>query len=189
MFIYSIYKVTNNINKKVYIGYTSKSLEKRKQEHIERATKSAKTRFHLAILKYGIENFTWELLYQSLERVHCKKAMEPYFIKEYNSYQTGYNSTKGGDGLDSETMKVLRADPNSVYNSIEYKNKRSSIQKKVRKDPESKFNSGDFKKKVSANMRRMRDDPNSTFNSEEYRKKLSEGAKRFWERRKGLTSV
>lgn len=186
MNIYSIYKVTNNINNKIYVGYTSTSIGKRRQEHTGRAFREAKTRFHKAILKYGVENFTWEVIYQSLDKTHCKKTMESYFIQEYNSYQSGYNGTKGGDGLDSETMKSIRSNPNSIYNSVEYKNKRSEIQKRVRSDPTSKFNCGDFKKKVSANMRKMRDDPTSTFNSEEYRKKLSEGAKRFWANRKGI---
>jgi group I intron endonuclease len=184
MNIYSIYKVINSINNKVYIGYTSKPLEKRKLEHFERSSNNSKTRFHLALRKYGVENFVWEVVYQSLDKNHCKNTMESFFINEFDSYRIGYNSTKGGDGLDSETMRAIRKDPSSVYNSTEYKTKRSEIQKRVRSDPNSKFNCGDFKKKVSANMRKMRDDPNSTFNSEEYRKKLSDGAKRFWANRK-----
>lgn len=188
MNIYSIYKATNNINNKVYIGYTSKSLEKRKEEHIQRAIKESKTRFHKAIIKYGEQNFTWELIYQSLDKNYCKKIMEPHFIQEFDSYGTGYNGTKGGDGIDSDTMRAIRSDPHSVYNSAEYKHKRSQIQKEVRKNPNSKFNSGDFKKKISENTRRLYNDPTSTFNSEEYRKKLSEGAKRFWAARKAKLS-
>lgn len=184
MNIYSIYKATNNVNGKVYIGYTSKSLEERKLEHIERSSNNSKTKFHTAIRTHGINHFNWEIIFQSLDKKYCKNTMESYFINEFNSYKLGYNGTKGGDGIDSETIKSIRNDPNSVYNSIEYKNKRSEIQKRVRSDPNSKFNCGDFKKKVSANMRKMRDDPNSTFNSEEYRKKLSDGAKRFWANRK-----
>lgn len=184
MCIYTIYKVTNTINQKVYIGYTSKSVEKRRQEHLIASGKKSNTRFHKALSKYGSKNFVWECIYQSLDKLHCKNEMEKHFIIEFDSFKSGYNGTSGGDGIDSDAMKRIRNDPNSVYNSQEYKRKRSQIQTDIRKDPDSKFNAGDFKNKVSKNMRRMRDDPNSTFNSEEYRKKLSEGAKRFWAKRK-----
>ena len=54
-----IYKVTNLINGKIYIGQSINTLEYRKSQH-EREAKCNKRKtiyFHLALLKYGFENF------------------------------------------------------------------------------------------------------------------------------------
>ena len=58
-----IYKVTNNVNQKVYIGQTTTSLEERKYRHIYRAENEldiTHTHFINAIRKYGINAFIWE---------------------------------------------------------------------------------------------------------------------------------
>lgn len=50
-------------------------------------------------MKYGKENFQWEIIYQSLNKEHCLNEMETYFIKEYNSLiPKGYNMSEGGEG-------------------------------------------------------------------------------------------
>ena len=56
-----IYKVTNKINGKSYIGQTTQTLLKRKREHIKSALrrKEGKNYFHWAIVEYGEENFEW----------------------------------------------------------------------------------------------------------------------------------
>ena len=102
MNIYTIYKATNVKNNKSYIGFDSK-FPKRKSEH-KSCFSSQDTVFYRAIRKYGWENFTWEILYQSKELDHTKNVMENYFITEYNSYihfkeSLGYNMTLGGDGI------------------------------------------------------------------------------------------
>lgn len=95
MIIYSIYKIVNSINGKVYIGYT-KNYTKRLNEHCQ-DSKRHHSKFYNAINKHGWENFTHDILYQSLDINHAKE-MEIYFISEYNSYRKGYNSTPGGEG-------------------------------------------------------------------------------------------
>ena len=64
-----IYKITNNTNKKIYIGQTTRTIEKRVQEHFTRAlyytTKYDKDEYkyvhlYLAIKKYGEASFTYE---------------------------------------------------------------------------------------------------------------------------------
>jgi group I intron endonuclease len=96
MGIYSIYRVTNIINNKVYIGFTS-NLNVRIQTHKSRLH-LYNFKFYAAIKKYGWDNFIWEEIYQSKDLSHTKNIMEPYFIEYYNSYHKGYNSTLGGDG-------------------------------------------------------------------------------------------
>jgi len=101
--IYTVYKITNTINNKLYIGYTSKSIEKRFKGH-KSAAKSGRAKFQYALRKYGVDNFIIEAIYQSHDKYHTLTVMEPYFIREYDSYRLGYNSTSGGecgDGIDS----------------------------------------------------------------------------------------
>jgi group I intron endonuclease len=107
MNIYSIYKATNKINGKSYIGFDS-DWPSRKYKHKQLSLKN-KQSLYFAIRKYGWENFIWEVIYQSTDGKHCLSVMEPYFIKEYNCYINGYNMTIGGDGAigykHSEDMK------------------------------------------------------------------------------------
>lgn len=88
-----IYKVTNKINGKVYIGQ-SVDVGKRWRQHM---TAKDDIYFHKAIQKYGVENFEWEVIEQ------CKKKdldeREIYWIEYYDSFNKGYNCTKGGDGV------------------------------------------------------------------------------------------
>ena len=56
-----IYKITNQINQKVYIGLTSRSIEQRWQEHLRSVeTLKEKRPLYRAIAKYGKDNFTIE---------------------------------------------------------------------------------------------------------------------------------
>lgn len=96
MNIYSIYKITNTKNNKVYIGFT-KNFERRVVEHT-RNSKKLNSHLYYAIKKHGIEVFTFEIVYQSLDFEHSKNIMETYFINLYDSYYSGYNMTLGGDG-------------------------------------------------------------------------------------------
>ena len=91
----SIYIIKNNINNKVYIGQTIQALNVRLQNH-KMASRIEDTKFYRAIRKYGEDNFFIELL----ENVSNDKLdeRECYWIKEYDSYYNGYNSTLGGNG-------------------------------------------------------------------------------------------
>ena len=62
-----IYKVTNKIDQKFYIGKVSsvgKTLQKRKREHEKVALRERhhRSKFHNALKKYNFENFIWEIL-------------------------------------------------------------------------------------------------------------------------------
>lgn len=108
--IYTIYKSVNTINGKVYIGFDS-HWPNRQKVH-KSASKNQEGKFYRAIRKYGWDNFEWSILYQSKDKNHCLKEMESHFIKEYDSFNTGYNSTLGGDGcfgliLSEESRKKI----------------------------------------------------------------------------------
>ena len=93
-----IYKITNRINDKVYIGKTLQSIHVRFKEHCKDAfrNRNEKRPLYAAMRKYGIENFEIKLI----EEVSIDKLSEReiYWIEHFNSYYNGYNATKGGDG-------------------------------------------------------------------------------------------
>lgn len=93
-----IYKITNNINKKVYIGKTYCDAEKRFKEHIRdsRRERCKNRPLYRAFNKYGIENFSHEVLGEYEEKE--LEDMEVYYIDQFDSYHNGYNATHGGDG-------------------------------------------------------------------------------------------
>lgn len=99
--IYSIYCITNIVNNKKYIGYTSKNPINRWKEHIKASNRNIRNNIlYKAIRKHGIENFSFEVIYQSKDGYYTLRTMEEYFIREYKSFKTewGYNMTYGGEG-------------------------------------------------------------------------------------------
>jgi group I intron endonuclease len=101
--MYHIYKFTNLINNKSYIGRTN-NFEKRVNQHLfesyYKKSQTYNTTFHRAVRKYGIHNFTQQIIYQTLCEQHSKEA-EEHFIREYNThcrFGYGYNMTYGGEG-------------------------------------------------------------------------------------------
>lgn len=91
-----IYKITNKVNGKSYIGQTRYTLEFRWRQHIH---KKDNTYFHNAIRKYGVENFEKEIL-EECDYTDLNKR-EIYYIAKYDSFKNGYNLTIGGDGVRS----------------------------------------------------------------------------------------
>jgi group I intron endonuclease len=106
--IASIYKITNKLNGKSYIGFDI-CYPKRIKQHYRDSQKGKKSPLCEDIRKYGWENFSKDLLYQSWDPRHCLKVMENYFIIENNSYDNGYNRTLGGNGsLGSPRPKSIK---------------------------------------------------------------------------------
>jgi len=108
MAIYSIYKFTNLVNQKVYIGLTTRNPNDRKQDHIRESKNGTTHVLYNAIRKYSINNFLFEVIDQSASSIEELREQEKFYIKQFNSYihdenSNGYNMTRGGDGFDSET--------------------------------------------------------------------------------------
>ena len=95
-----IYKITNKVNGKSYIGQTIQNVKERFYQHC--ATKCSKAvsnmAIHRAIKKYGKSNFTVEVI-EEIDSANLNDR-ERYWIRYYDSYNNGYNSTEGGqDGI------------------------------------------------------------------------------------------
>lgn len=83
-----IYKITNLINNKIYIGQTN-NFERRKREHSKQMYGNCSKVLYNAIEKYGWENFSMEMIEDYCENYNEK---ENYWIKKFNSYvPNGYN--------------------------------------------------------------------------------------------------
>lgn len=99
-----IYKITNKINGKIYIGKTSlPKIEDRMQQHIRDSKKirCEKRPLYDAFNKYGIENFTIEEIEQ-VANDDIASQREQYWIEKLRTYigfkdSVGYNATLGGD--------------------------------------------------------------------------------------------
>lgn len=96
--MYKLYKITNTVNGKLYIGITKLPIEQRWAKHLKDSL-SPKYPLHHAINKYGKENFIIELLEESIDKTYISKLEEPSILK-YNSRNNGYNVAKGGYGGD-----------------------------------------------------------------------------------------
>ena len=99
-----IYKATNIINQKIYIGQTTTSLNERIYFHIYRAEHSLEithTHFINAIRKYGKDAFIWEKIDEANTREELDQK-EIYWIQYYDSVNKGYNIQAGGQSFDTE---------------------------------------------------------------------------------------
>ena len=89
-----IYKHTNKINGKIYIGQTSQKLERRSRYNGSGYSNCKK--FYRAIQKYGWENFTHEILLNCGDDNKYADFCEEWCIRAFDSVNNGYNILPGG---------------------------------------------------------------------------------------------
>lgn len=94
-----IYSITNLINGKIYIGKTEESFKRRWWHHIACLNGNYHNNKHLQSSwnKYGQDNFEFEIIhvYNNEEDLN---VVEIEFIEKFDSFNNGYNLTKGGEG-------------------------------------------------------------------------------------------
>ena len=92
-----VYKITNLVNGKIYIGQTRKTAERRWTKHVNAAlTGRSKSVLHKAIRKYGKDSFSVEVLLVCSSETELNNS-EVYFIRDTNStVPNGYNLNYGG---------------------------------------------------------------------------------------------
>ena len=94
-----VYKITNKVTNKVYIGITNQGSGARYRHHWYESRIGEPSPIHRSMAKYGEENFTLEII-DFADTYDELKEKEKYWIKQYNSTDRtiGYNLTEGGDG-------------------------------------------------------------------------------------------
>jgi group I intron endonuclease len=92
--VIEIYKITNNVNGKVYIGQTSQGIRKRWSQH---CCDGACPKLHKAIIKYGKKNFSVQRIDVAYSKEEANQK-EMYWIEQYDSanHDNGYNLSLGG---------------------------------------------------------------------------------------------
>lgn len=88
-----IYLLTNTVNGKRYIGFTTKGLDRRWRTHCDKAHNGSNYHIHRSIRKYGESVFLREILEDVSDSVMLER--ERFWIKELTPE---YNMTTGGEG-------------------------------------------------------------------------------------------
>ena len=92
---YIIYKAQNTLTGECYIGATTKSIEERKQDHLQKASSGSSLKFHYAISTTGADNFKWEQL-DTASNTNELAEKETKYIYEFKAQEEGYNGDSGG---------------------------------------------------------------------------------------------
>lgn len=117
-----IYKISNVINNKMYIGQSKYNIDKRFKRHVDDAMKfRINTHLAKAIRKYGKENFIIELI-DSCETQDELNKKEHYWIHYYNTLINGYNETDsiercGGNTYAGRTIEEMNITKNKLSES------------------------------------------------------------------------
>lgn len=137
---HKIYKITNKINGKIYIGYTCRSLKMRFNSHwYDARQKSYQSKLHRAMLKYGKASFEIKGIKSFSAKTKAFKY-EKFLIKKLNTIKIGYNITLGGEGSPGNKVglkqrkaiaaalgkKVIR-DDGKIFKSISEAERRCKI--------------------------------------------------------------
>ena len=80
---------------KKYIGKTLYE-RKRKEDHKYNASKGKFSKFYNAVRKYGWDNFVYGII--EMIESNLLEEKEKFYIEKYNTFNSGYNMTIGGDG-------------------------------------------------------------------------------------------
>ena len=145
-----IYKSTNIVSEKSYIGQTINGLKRRMLGHYKSAKKS-NSHFHNAIKKYKKEDWKWEILYDKIPTDQLDIA-EICSIYLHDTYYNGYNSTEGGDINPTKNPEVRKKISESTKGRIPWnKGKEHSreTKSKISAKNKGKRRSKKFKQRMS----------------------------------------
>jgi group I intron endonuclease len=120
-----IYKHTCSISNKSYIGYTSQSIDERFADHLKESKRGSKTHFHKALRKYGVESFICEIIASTWDETNAK-FLETHFIDEFDTFNNGYNMTRGGSG--GNTFSKMTKDEVKEINTRAAKTRQTKIE-------------------------------------------------------------
>ncbi len=172
-----IYKATNRLNGKVYIGQTIKTLKYRKGRHIYESNNGCDFYLHRAVRKYGIDNFKWEVIC-ICPNIDSLNEQEEYYIAFYDSMNSGYNLQSGGKNrLHSDATKQKMSKTATGANNPMYgKHPTEETRQKIIKALIDRECSEETRKRLRENHVGMlgRDHTEAT------KQKMSENSPKYW---------
>jgi group I intron endonuclease len=152
-----IYKITNLINKKVYIGQTVQSLKKRKNKHLSELRNKKRPNSHLTLSfhKFGENSFIFETI-ESCNSLSELSEREKFWIKHYksNDKNFGYNETEGGTGTAGLNKAILKEMGLKVSKSLKGRKLSKEHSKKIGLAQKGKIISLEQRKKISETLKR-----------------------------------
>lgn len=152
-----IYKATNLLNGKVYVGQTVRTLDERMREHL----RHNETAFSKALKKYGIENFEINVI-DKADTVEELNEKEIFWIKFFKAFgENGYNMCEGGGNT-------------TGYHHTEKSKEKMSIVKKTMYTGEG--NPFYNKKHTAVSKAKMSNSRKGRIITPEWRKNIAEGA-------------
>ena len=187
-----IYKITNKLTKKCYIGSTKHNPEIRWKQHLQSINKNTGCpALKDAVKKYGVDNFKFEVLIICFDE--DRYIYEKQYIKKFNSQvPNGYNILEGGEGggfvgkkHTEETKQKLSKSLKKFYENPEERNKKSLRNKEAMKKVDMKkimANSENYKKAVKEGRVGGRSHKNNKDNklSEETKQKIRESVLKYY---------
>jgi group I intron endonuclease len=134
--VHYVYKITNKVNGKVYLGQTNDHVQ-RWAQHRSAALNEPTQVVARAMKKYGIDSFTFEVV-GSCRTLKEVNDFEPQFIEQYNSCDPkfGYNVEKGGGGMprSPETCKKMSEGIRKYYETHNSKRKGQKLTEEHKKN-------------------------------------------------------
>ncbi len=184
-----IYKATNKINQKVYIGKTTHGLEKRRKRHEDNSLNSKLNNyFYKAMRKHGFDSFKWEII----DRANTEKELnilEQFYIADYKEKGQVYNLTNGGDGISG----FVFSEESKRKMSKAHKGKKQTKESKRKLSEAGKGNKHNLGRKASKETKRkMSESGKGNKNglgfkhTEEAKRKISEAGKGLPSWNKGI---
>lgn len=107
--MFSVYKITNKINGKSYIGISSREPIMRWSEHLVRYRQGRRggNRLYDALSKYGPNAFSLETVATASTELEIRK-LETFYITKFDTYHNGYNCNLGGVGFLKFPKHIVR---------------------------------------------------------------------------------
>lgn len=114
-----VYRIWNNLTGDSYIGSTTKEIELRLQDHLQKSATKVDNKFHKAIENFGSQAFEIELLDEA-ETTDELAQKEIHYIEVYNTLQNGYNSDRGGGFRKTiYQFELNNSEPIALYDTLE----------------------------------------------------------------------
>ncbi|SHM90341.1 NUMOD1 domain-containing DNA-binding protein [Flavobacterium xinjiangense] len=125
-----VYKVTNQETGEAYIGVTTRSMDERKADHIQKANKGTGGYFQAAIATYGPDAFSWKEIDTASSNDELA-SKEIRYISEYDALESGYNSDRGGSIKKSVYQYNLDGSLNATFEDLTTAGKSINVRKQA----------------------------------------------------------